>query len=197
MKFTERRNGFTLEGIDGKRDIKFSNLAGVHTNSSYDNPNKDPQRSITIWFDDEEIADVLIANDFLVGRKIDTYHKNAAGEPLGERFFIKFVAYVKKRVNPRTGKEEQEPKIVTKTSMQTTRLLPEGFGVVDTAYINLMDISFRRYKYDPNRPCVAAINELWCKLDETADGRNDFEDDYLEQKWADIPDTDEGEVPFG
>ena len=92
MKFTERRNGFTLEGIDGKRDIKFSNLAGAHTNSPYDDPNKDPQRAITIWFDDEEIAEALMANDFLIGRGNDAYHKNEAGEPFGERFFIKFVS---------------------------------------------------------------------------------------------------------
>lgn len=191
MKFTERKNGFTLEGIDGKRDIKFSNLAGVHTNSPYDDPAKMPQRAITIWFDDDEIADQLKANDFLVGRGADTYHKNEMGEPIGERYFIKFVAYAKMRVNPRTGREEQEPKIMTKTSMQTTRLLADGFGVVDTAYINSIDISFRKFKYDPKRPCVAAINELWCELDETADGRNDFEDDYLEQKWANVPDSDE------
>lgn len=191
MKFTERKNGFTLEGIDGKRDIKFSNLAGVHTNSTYDNPDKIPQRAITIWFDDDEIADQLKANDFLVGRGNDTYHKNELGEPIGERYFIKFVAYPKMRVNPRTGREEQQPKIMTKTSMQTTRLLADGFGVVDTAYINSIDVSFRNYKYDPKRPCVAAINELWCEIDETADGRNDFEDDYLEQKWANVPDSDE------
>ena len=196
MKFTERRNGFTLEGIDGKMDIKFSNLAGAHTNSPYDDPNKTPQRAITIWFDDDEIADALKRNDFLVGRAEDRYHKDEKGDPLGERYFIKFVAYAKMRVNPRTGKEEQEPKIVTKTSLQTTRQLAAGFGVVDTAYISNMDISFRGYKYDPKRPCVAAINELWCELDETAGGRNDFDDDYLEQKWADVPDSDEVEVPF-
>ena len=88
-------------------------------------------------------------------------------------------------------REEQEPQIVTKTSMQTTRQLEEGFGVVDTAYISAMDIVFRKYKYDPKKPGVAAINKLWAEIDETAGGRNDFEDDYLEQKWADIPDFDE------
>ena len=197
MKFTERKNCFTLEGIDGKKDIKFSNLGGVHTNSPFDDPSKDPQRAITIWFDDDDIAKGLRDNDFLVGRAEDKYHKDPeTKEPLGERYFIKFVAYPKMRMNPRTGKEEQMPKIVTKTSAQTTRQLAEGFGNVDTAYIDTIDISFRQYKYDPKRPCVAAINELWCILDETADGRNDFEDDYLEQKYADIPMTDEDEVPF-
>lgn len=196
MKFTERRAGFTLEGINGKTDIKFSNLAGAHTNSQYDDPNKDPQRAITIWIDDDAIADALKANDFLVGRAEDRYHKDENGDPLGERWFIKFVAYPKMRMNPRTGKEEQQPKIVTKTSQVTVRQLADGFGNVDTAYIETMDIAFRQYKYDARKPCVAAINELWAILDETAGGRNDFDDDFLEQKWADVPDTDEGEVPF-
>lgn len=191
MKFTERRNSFTLEGIDGRKDIKFSNLAGRHTNSKYDDPNKDPQRAITIWFDDDDIADQLRSNDFLVGRAEDNYHKDEHGDPLGERYFIKFVAYPKMRANPRTGKEEQIPKIVTKSSLASVRQLAEGFGIVDTAYILSMDISFRGYKYDDRKPCVAAINELWAELDETAGGRNDFDDDYLEQKWADVPFSDE------
>ena len=195
MKFTERRNGFTLEDIDGRKDIKFSNLAGLHTNSQYDDPDKDPQRAITIWIDDEEIAQALMDNDFLVGRGEDLYHKDENGNPLGDRFFMKFVAYAKMRMNPRTGKEEQVPKVVIKSSLATVRQLADGFGNVDTSFIEKMDIGFRQYKYNPNRPCVAAINELWCKLDESAGGRNDFDDDALEQKWADVPDTDD-EVPF-
>lgn len=196
MKFTVRKNGFTLEGIDGMKDVKFSNLAGRHTGSRYDDPNKDPQRAITIWFDDEAIAKDLTENDFLVGRAEDNYHKDEHGDPLGERFFIKFVAYPKMRINPRTGREEQVPKIVIRNSMGSVRQLADGFGNVDTAYISTMDISFRGFKYDPKKPCVAAINELYCDLDETAGGRNDYEDDYLEQKWADLPDTDEADVPF-
>ena len=196
MKFTERKNSFTLEGINGKTDIKFSNLAGRHTNSEYDDPDKDPQKAITIWIDDDGIAEALKANDFLVGRAEDHYHKDENGDLLGERWFIKFVAYPKVRFNPRTGKEELSPKIVTKSSQATVKQLVEGFGIVDTAYIDTMDISFRQYKYNPKKPCVAAINELWAYIDETAGGRNDYDDDYLEQKWADVPLSDDEEVPF-
>lgn len=190
MKFTERRNGFTLEDIDGKMDIKFSNLAGAHTDSPYDDPDREPQRAITIWFDDDEIAEGLKENDFLVGRATDTYHK-VNGQPIGDRYFIKFVAYAKTRMNPRTGILEQQPKIMLKSPTATKRLFADEFTNIDTAYIQTIDIAFRQYKYNPNKPCVAAINELWCILDPTADGRNDFDDDILEQKWADVPLSDE------
>lgn len=196
MKFTERRNGFTLEGIDGRRDIKFSNLAGAHFNSPYDDPNKPPQHAITIWVDDPEIAEALKANDFLVGQAEDNYHKGEDNLPLGMRFFIKFVAYPKMKMNPRTGKVEPTPKVVIKSSMRTEQQDLDGFENVDKSFISSMDISFRQFKYDPKRPCVAAINELWCELDPTANGRDDFDDDYLEQKWADVPLSDDGEVPF-
>jgi hypothetical protein len=193
-------------------DIRFSNLAGAHTNNQYDDPNKTPQRAITIWFDDDEIADALKRNDFLVGRAEDSYHKDEKGDPLGERYFIKFVAYLEKvwnadhtevigrrlrrTLNPRTGKEEVSPKIVIKSFGKAVVQEIDGFANVDHSYINRIDISFRRYKYDQRRPSIAAINEFWCELDDTAGGRNDFYDDYLEQKWADLPDSDEVEVPF-
>ena len=207
MKFTERRYGFSLEGINGRTDIKFSNLAGAHTNSKFDDPSKDPQRAITIWFDDEEIADALQKNDFLVGRGVDTYHKDTSGQPLGERYFIKFVAYVEKildpatgqtvdfrlkvRVNPRTGKEEYSPKIMLNTDHGPQLLKPSDFITVDKSFIDRMDIGFRQYKYDMHKPCTAVINELWFSLDPTSGGRDDYEDDYLEQKWAGVPLSDD------
>lgn len=204
MKFTVRRNGFTLEGIDGNRDIKFSNLAGAHTNSQYDDPNRDPQRAITIWFDDDVIADGLQENDFLVGRAADTYHKDKNKQPLGDRYFIKFIAYVdkivdkngnatfalKKRVN-RDGREIITPKIMAVTDNGAKMLEPDSFSEVDTNYISNIDISFRGWKYDLHKPCAAVINELWFTPDATAGGRNDYDDDSLEQKYAGVPLSDE------
>ena len=190
--FTQRKHGFTLENIDGRWDIKFSNLAGRHTGGEFDDPDKDPQRSIVIWFDDDEMAKALQDADFLVGRAKDTWHKNSDGQPINvERYFIKFVAYPKLSLNPRTGREELSPKIVTITPDIKKTLTREEFGNVDASYLGNIDISFRAYKYKPNRPAVAAINQLWCEIDTTAGGRNDFEDDALEQKYADIPFTDE------
>lgn len=209
MKFTERRYGFSLEGIDGRTDVKFSNLAGAHTKSIYDDPNKDPQRAITIWFDEDDIADGLRQNDFLVGKALDKFHKNKDGSLMfeDERYFIKFVAYVEKIVDPstgktvgaklksyvnrRTGKEEPSPKIMLQTDNGPKLLQPDEFNLVDASHIQSIDIGFRQYKYDPHKPCTAVINELWFSLDPTADGRNDYEDDYLEQKWAGVPLSDE------
>lgn len=207
MKFSVRKNGtFTLEDIKGSKDIKFSNLAGAHTNSRYDDPNKDPQRAITIWFDEDDIAKGLKENNFLVGRAVDNYHKDKSGNPLGERYFIKFVAYIDmmrddkgvshgkrlyRRFNRHTGKEEVSPKIVVKTDEKTEILEPDEFYTVDVAHIDTMDIRFRGFEYDSHKPFVAAINELWWKPDVSAGGRNDFEDDALEQKWANVPLSDE------
>ena len=208
MRFTERKYGYSLEGINGATDIKFSNLAGAHTRSIYDDPNKDPQRAITIYFDEDDIAKGLRENDFLVGRAEDKYHKNKDGSLMfeGERYFIKFVCYVdkvvdengrtvgarlKSYINRRTGKEEPSPKIMMQTDNGPELLQPDQFVLVDTAHIKNIDIGFRPYKYDPKKPCTAVINELWFSLDETAGGRNDFEDDYLEQKWAGVPLSDD------
>ena len=208
MKFTERRYGFSLEDINGKTDIKFSNLAGVHTKSIFDDPDKDPQRAITIWFDDPEIAEGLQANDFLVGRGEDKWHKNDDGSRMfeEERFFIKLICYVDKvvdeagrtvgaklkvRVNRRTGKEEYSPRIMMQTGSGPKLLQPDEYILVDTAHIKNIDIGFRQYKYNPHKPCAAVINEFWFSLDETADGRNDFDDDHLEQKWAGVPLSDD------
>lgn len=208
MKFTERKYGFSLEGINGRTDIKFSNLAGVHTKSIYDDPSKDPQRAITIWFDQDDIAEGLRENDFLVGKALDKFHKNKDGSIMfeDERYFIKFIAYVDKVVDPetgnvvpklktyinrRTGKEEVSPKIMMRTESGTSLLQPDEFNLVDTCHIDSIDLGFRQYKYDPHKPCAAVIVELWFSLDSTAGGRNDFDDDHFEQKWAGVPLSDE------
>lgn len=208
MKFTERKYGYSLEDINGRTDIKFSNLAGVHTKSIYDDPNKDPQRAITIYFDQDDIAKALTENDFLVGKAEDKYHKNKDGSIMfeGERYFIKFIAYVDKitdemgrtvgaklkcRVNRRTGKEEFSPKIMMQTENGPKMLQPDEFCLVDTSFIKTIDIAFHQFKYNDHKPCAAVINELWFSLDESAGGRNDFEDDHLEQKWAGVPLSDE------
>ena len=208
MKFTERKNGYSLEDINGRTDIKFSNLAGQHTNSVYDDPNKDPQRALTVWFDQDDIAEGLRENDFLVGRAEDKWHKNKDGSRMfeDERYFIKFIAYVDKvvdgegrtvgarlkvRVNRRTGKEEFSPKIMMQTENGPKLLQPDEFCLVDLSYIKTMDIAFRPFKYNDHKPSAAVINELWFSLDESAGGRNDFEDDHLEQKWAGVPLSDE------
>ena len=198
MKFTIRRNSYTLEDINGAMDIKFCNLAGAHTNSPYDDPDKEPQHCITIWIDDEEIAKQLIDEDFLVGKQVDNYHANPeTGEkPYGERWFIKFVAYPKMKMNPRTGVEEQEPKVMLKSPAKIERLMEDQFKNIDMAYIEKIDIAFRKWKWNANKPAAAPINELWCELDATAGGRNDFDDDSLEQKWTGLPETDEEDLPF-
>ena len=178
MKFTDRGRTLTLEGITAK-DIKYRNLAARATNSPYYDPDK-PQRVYSVWVD-EETAGELKDRGFNVKEAEDTYND------AGVRFYIQFKAYAKMRVN-RKGENEQYPKI---------RLLPgditlsqDAFGLADSAHVTNVDIGFHPYQYDPKRPSIAVIDELWCTVDESADGQND---DYFEAKYGELGDED---VPF-
>ena len=185
MKFTQRSdNRFTIEGIKST-DIKFSNLAARPTKSAYYDPER-PQHVFVIWLDNDT-ADALVDAGFNVNQADDSYNQ------LGMRPFIQFKAYPKLKPNPITAKEEQQPKVILKTGGNTIRVTEKSFGLVDSAMVNNIDISFHAYKYDEHRPPVATLDGLWCIADDTAGGRNDYFDDtygYSE------PDFEPDEVPF-
>lgn len=189
MKFTERARGMYLEGIT-QTDVKFSNLAGRHTKSQYSDPNK-PQHVFVVWIDDEEIVDALKGVGFNVREDEDTFND------LGTRHYLQFKAYPKMRMNRVTGEEEQSPKVVMITSGTSARLNKEGFGFIDGAHINKIDISFHAWEYEKGKAPVAVLDELWCSVDESAGGQND---NYFEEKYGHLKDfepSDEGdEVPF-
>ena len=171
MKFTERgNNSFTIEGIT-QQDIKYSNLAARPTKSIYYDPEK-PQHVYVIWLT-TDVADQMVANGFNVNQGEDSYND------LGVRPYIQFKAYPKIRINRMNGNEEQAPKVIIKTSGNPIRLTEKSFGLVDSSQIANADISFHSWVYDEHRPPVAVLDGLWCTVDESSGGRNDyFDGDY-------------------
>ena len=189
MKFTERSRGMYLEGIQ-QIDIKFSNLAGRHTNSQYSDPNK-PQHVFVVWIDDKEIVQQLKDIGFNIREDDDTYND------LGTRSYLQFKAYPKMKANRITGEEEQTPKVVMITSKSSRRLSKEEFGLVDGAHVEKIDIAFHAWEYEKGKSPVAALDELWCTVDESAGGQND--DNYFEEKYGHLKDYEpenEAEIPF-
>lgn len=185
MKLTKRGDSnFTIEGIK-PIDIKYSNLGARPTKSIYYDPER-PQHVFVIWLD-KDVADELAGCGFNVSETEDAYNQ------LGLRPFIQFKAYPKVRPNPISAKEEQHPKVILKTGSNTIRISEKSFGLIDSAMIRNVDISFHSWKYDDHRPPVAALDGLWCEADESAGGRNDYFDvDYGYSE----PDFEPDEVPF-
>lgn len=189
MKLTERHSGLFLEEIK-REDIRFANLGGRLTGSRYDDPNK-PKHEYVVWIDDPVILDKFKEMNVTISEKVD--------EESGEsRFSVRFKAYPKMGMNRLTGKEEQRPKVLLKTGDNAVRLLKESFGLVDSAYVKEVYIRFHLYQYDDRKPdCIAAIDELWCVVDEKA---GFVDDSYLEEKLGyyeeDSAPAEGEEVPF-
>lgn len=188
MKYTEGSRGMRLEGIQ-RTDIKYRNLAGRATNSKYSDPSN-PQHVFVVWIDDEEIVEALKEVGFNVREDEDTFND------LGMRHYLQFKAYPKMRMNRVTGQDEQVPKVVMITGGTNRQLMKSEFGFVDGAHVEKIDIAFHDYEYEKGKH-VAALDQLWCSVDETAGGQNDT---YFEEKYGHLrdlePDEEEGEVPF-
>lgn len=183
MKLTEKANGLYLENISAK-DIRYANLAGRMTNSPYDDPNK-PKHVYVLWVEDDDILERLRENHVRISEKEDR------DDPKIMRHSVTFKCYPKKRVNRFTGKEEQTPKIMMRTTSNTVRLDEGAFGLIDAAHIDTVDIKFRFWKYDQRKPdCVAVIEELWATVDE---GAGEVDESYLDEKYGY---SEEPEVPF-
>ena len=185
MKFTEK-NGLYLEDITEK-DIWVSNLAGRLTNSPYDDPNN-PKHVLVLWIEDEEIREKLRELGVRVNEREDKEH------PEIKRYSATFKAYPKMRVNRITGKEEQTPKVMLRTTVKTVRLEAASFGLVDAAHLESIDIKFRLWQYDQRKPDrVAVIEEIWATVDE---GAHEPDESYLEDKYGYSDGSGEEELPF-
>lgn len=193
MKLTERHSGLFLEEIK-REDIRFANLGGRLTGSKYDDPNR-PKHEYVVWIDDPVILDKFREMNVTISERV------SVDEDTGKdtsRFSVRFKAYPKMAVNRLTGKEEQRPKVLLKTGDNAVRLLKESFGLVDSAYVKEVYIRFHLYQYDDRKPdCIAAIDELWCVVDEKA---GFVDDSYLEEKLGyyeeDSAPGEGEEVPF-
>ena len=176
MKFTERRNGLYLEEIK-RTDIRFANLGGRLTGSRYDDPNK-PKHEYVVWIDDPKILDKFKERNVTISERIMEDEDNPGNTY--SRSSVRFKAYPKKSINRMNGKEEQRPKVFLKTGENAVRLEKESFGLVDSAYVKDIYIRFHLYQYDERKPdAIAAIDELWCIVDENA---GFVDDTYLEEK---------------
>lgn len=185
MKVVETKNAFVLEGIE-KKDIRFSNLAGRMTGSEYDNPDK-PQHVFIVWLNDPNLAEYFKAEQGLKVKEIEREVKDENGDVTGTALFysLRFKAYPKMRPNRITGREEQYPKVIMKTTNEAARLQSGSFGLVDSANVKNIDIRYHLYTY--KKDTIAVIDELWCVVDETA---GEVDDTYLAEKYGyedDIP----------
>lgn len=188
MKFTERKSGYFLEEIK-RDDIRFANLGGRLTGSKYDDPNK-PKHEYVVWIDDPAILERFKEMNVTISERIDE-------ETDESRYSVRFKAYPKMTTNRMTGKSEQRPKVLLKSGDNAVRLEADSFGLVDSAYVKDVYIRFHLYQYDDRKPdCIAAIDELWCIVDETA---GFVDDSYLEEKLGFFEEDsapDDEEVPF-
>lgn len=187
MKLVQRSSGLYLEGIQQK-DIRFANLAGRMTGSPYDDP-KNPKHVYVLWVDDPEIVQVLREQHVNVTEKPDV------DDPKIIRHSVQLKAYPKMRVNRNTGKEEQSPKVMLRTTQNTVRLEAASFGLVDSAHVESVDIRLHTWQYDQRKPDrVAVIDELWLTVDE---GAGEADESYLDEKYGySEPVPGEDEVPF-
>jgi hypothetical protein len=222
MKFTERSNGLYLENIKSS-EIRFSNLAGRLTGSVYEDPNK-PKHVLVLWIEDEKIVDVLRGYNLNVkevnelerimrgsneDRKREVEQDKRLAKELANttRYSLEFKAYPKVRTNRSTGKSEQYPKVMLRTTGNTVRLEAGSFGVVDSAHVDNIDIRFHPWQYDDRKPdCVTVLDEVWVTVDESAGEVDDsyFNDKYgysetdAEEAYADAvaASEDDEDVPF-
>ena len=195
MKLTERQSGYFLEVIK-RDDIRFANLGGRMTGSRYDDPNK-PKHEYVVWIDDPVILDKFKEMNVTISERIFT--DEDSGEERS-RYSVRFKAYPKTVTNRLNGKTEQRPKVFLKTGSGGTpvRLDKDSFGLVDSSVVSDVYIRFHLWQYDERKPdCIAAIDELWCVVDERA---GFVDDSYLEEKLGyfeedNAPGEDE-EAPF-
>lgn len=188
MIFTERRHGLFLEEIE-QQDIRFANLAGrpPKVPSPYDDPNK-PKHVYVVWLKDPDIIQKFRDLHVRVYETVDEY----TGETL---YSVRFKAYPKMRFNKLTGKEEQYPRVMLKSSMSTVRLPLEQFNQADSAYVSSVDIKFHAWQYDQyKQDAVLSIDEIWITLDETA---GEYDSSYLAEKHGYEDELVEGEVAPG
>lgn len=190
MIFTERRNYLYLEEIE-QRDIRFANLAGrpPKNPSPYDDPNK-PKHVYVVWLRDPDIVQKFRDLHVSVGETVDEY----TGETL---YSVRFKAYPKMKFNRLTGKEEQYPRVILKSSMSTVRLPLEQFNQADSAYVSSVDIRFHTWQWNETKPdSIASIDEIWITLDETA---GEYDSSYLAEKHGyedNLVEGEEEEAPF-
>jgi hypothetical protein len=189
MKLTERTRGLFLEDIK-QTEIRFAHMSGKPTGSKYDDPNK-PKYEYVVWIDDQDILNRLKEMNITISEKIDE-------ETGASRFSVRFKAYPKTKVNRLSGKEEQYPMVMLKNGDTNIRLNKDSFVLVDSSRMLSVDIQFHLYQYDDRKPdCIAAIDKLWCVVDETA---GMYDDSYLEEKHGylqeDMASGDEEELPF-
>lgn len=177
MKLIEKQNYFgpyfVLEGIK-QSDIRFANLGGRYTGGQYDDPDK-PKHEYIVWIDDEEVLEFFKGLPITIGEKLIESTNET-------RYSVKFKAYPKKRINRRNMKEETTPFVLMRTSDGDQRLNAAAFGLIDSAHIDTVDISFHLWEYAPPRPdSVCVIDELICNVDEVA---GEVDKSYLREKYA-------------
>jgi len=195
MKFTERSSGLYLEDITQK-NVRFANLAGRLTGSIYEDPNR-PKHVYVLWIDDPVIVDILRGYNLNVKEttELDRIMRGTNEDRIREveqdkrlqqelaqqiRYSLEFKAYPKTIINRKTGKSEQYPKVMLRTTGVTVRLESGSFGLVDAAHVESVDIRFHAWQYDNRKPnCVAVVDELWCTVDE---GAGEVDDSFLADK---------------
>lgn len=202
MRLIEKQNYFgpywVLEGIK-QTDIRFANLAGRYTGGTYEDPNK-PKHEYLVWIDDPDILAWFQSQPIVVR----TNSEESIAKTGETRYSVTFKAYPKMKLNRRTMQEEQVPFVLMRTGDGDQRLKASAFGLVDSAHVDTVDISFHLWQYDEKKPnCVLSIDELICNVDETA---GEVDSSYLRDKYkyveeveadmaADETDSEE-EVPF-
>ena len=199
MRLVEKSGYFgpywALEGIK-QSDIRFANLAGRYTGGKYDDPDK-PKHIYTVWIDDPEILEWFRSQPIT----IRTNSKESIEKTGETRYCVEFHAYPKMRYDRRTRREEQTPFVLMRTSDGDQRLKASAFGLVDSAHVDSVDISFHLWQYSDSKPdSVCSIDELVCNVDEQA---GEMDGSYLRDKYnyTDYVEEDEAvegeeEVPF-
>lgn len=212
MKFTERSMGLFLEDI-APDDIRYSNLAGRMTGSIYDDPSK-PQYVYILWLKSPELVDIFrsigvdvketneydrIMNSTSESDSVKKRRDELLGNPKlaqeakeAAEFSVRFKTYPKMRKKRNGNGEEQYPQIMLKTEKDVVQLEAPSFGLADSAASTMIkaDMRFHLYEYDPRKPRIAVLDELWIRVNETSGERDSS---YLAEKYGYI---EEDQVPF-
>lgn len=212
MKFTERSAGLFIEDIRSE-DVRYSNLAGRLTGSIYEDPNK-PQHVYILWLKSPELVDIFrqlgvnvketneydrIMNSTSESESVKKRREELMSNPKLAKeaqetveYSVRFKTYPKMRARRNGNGEEQYPKIMLKTETDTVPLEAASFGLADSSAVSMVsaDMRFHLFEYDPRKPRIAVLDELWITVNETA-GEKDSS--YLAEKYGYI---EEDQVPF-
>ena len=196
MKFTEMKRGNSdytdlfLEDIT-RDDIYFMNLGGERKSDQYD-----PDNSMAVWVNESDGTQQIFEG---FPARIGSCEESVYDEDLGEyvktgniRHYVKFKAYPGIRENKFTGRTYASPKATLETPKEKEIIAPDKLIRLDKARIRSVDIKFRLYFSDRNKPyAIPVIEEIYVVADESLS----LSGDYLGNKHSDS-NFDNEPLPF-